>query len=750
MLHGVQERFVNTSAGNLTFLVRDLVAVGGMPIVAGRVYDSALAKDDDFGPGWKLTLREEITRSGARLSFTDASNSTYALEIDGSTVKPVHPASTPVKSGEILQGGDVIVLRSLDLTRRFEDMRGVYRLVKARHRYGSVRLTYRDDGRIESAASKTATLRFERRADGRVTAVRDDHGRSAVYKYDSRGQLAHARDLAGGRWRYRYANGRVASMEDPRGKVILHAVYDAAGRVSWIEVQGEKSAFAYRRTTTRAVDGLGRTTVFHRAKSGATEGVESPSGTFSQLAFDGSGRPARVLRDGAKVASLGYDAEGRLAALTRSRDETRFAHGAQGLSRVVGAETAKYGYDRAGRLVAATDADGVRNYQYDAAAFPSRIEIDQWKTTVRHDAKGQTTRVSRDGRTLVEYAYQADGRVASIKHRGKSGATADYRYDARGLREAASYSSGADSTLGYDATGNLISYVLESPHAKHSQEYELGDHNEVLRIRNGGEKAGPDVVFRYDEAGRVLGMDAGKRGSTVSYDALDRVTRVTLDGDAVVNYGYEISEEDAVAASDRRTGETLTPFGSSPVFGTMDSVVYARPRPSTHEAVSYSPALKTFEATWRHLVPDALRLAALEKRDLPVRGETPMPAPFGHDRPSNALFLPPEYRAVNCHICSSSIQSVSVFADPATAGSPTSISTRIRGSCTIHRLFGRPAHGCIRCGTGTARRLMHSDPARPRLRAAMSTDVPASTTRWTQSNVHSVSRCLRWAEALAG
>lgn len=37
MFQGVQERLVNTSSGNLTFLVRDLVAVGGMPIVAGRV-----------------------------------------------------------------------------------------------------------------------------------------------------------------------------------------------------------------------------------------------------------------------------------------------------------------------------------------------------------------------------------------------------------------------------------------------------------------------------------------------------------------------------------------------------------------------------------------------------------------------------------------------------------------------------------------------------------------------------------------
>ena len=48
---GVQENFVNTSTGALTFLVRDLVRVGGMPIVMGRVYDSTLTGGSDFGPG---------------------------------------------------------------------------------------------------------------------------------------------------------------------------------------------------------------------------------------------------------------------------------------------------------------------------------------------------------------------------------------------------------------------------------------------------------------------------------------------------------------------------------------------------------------------------------------------------------------------------------------------------------------------------------------------------------------------------
>ena len=58
---GVQESFVNTSTGSMTFLVRDLVRVGGMPIVMGRVYDSTVEEGGDFGPGWKLTV---IVRPG--------------------------------------------------------------------------------------------------------------------------------------------------------------------------------------------------------------------------------------------------------------------------------------------------------------------------------------------------------------------------------------------------------------------------------------------------------------------------------------------------------------------------------------------------------------------------------------------------------------------------------------------------------------------------------------------------------------
>lgn len=108
--HGVQENFVNTSAGNLTFLVRDIVRVGGMPIVMGRVYDSALSAQDDaagdFGPGWKLSVREAVAEDGDGLAYTNASNVTYALVVDdGGDIVPASPALAPVSSGSVRETG---------------------------------------------------------------------------------------------------------------------------------------------------------------------------------------------------------------------------------------------------------------------------------------------------------------------------------------------------------------------------------------------------------------------------------------------------------------------------------------------------------------------------------------------------------------------------------------------------------------------------------------------------------------------
>ena len=60
------------------------------------------------------------------------------------------------------------------------------------------------------------------------------------------------------------------------------------------------------------------------------------------------------------------------------------------------------------------------------------------------------------------------------------------------------------SALGYDAGGNVVRYELATGgRTVLSQDYEIGDYNEVVRIRTG---EGPDVSSEYDSAGRLTGM----------------------------------------------------------------------------------------------------------------------------------------------------------------------------------------------------------------------------------------------------
>lgn len=215
---GVQENFVNTSAGNLTFLVRDLVRIGGMPIVMGRVYDSFLGGGDaarDFGPGWKLAVRESLSERGGRLIYRDASNAEYLLEVRGGDIAPAVPALAPVSSGQLhrTRAASVVELRTGDIVRHFvkrhppgpsrasENPDRPWRLTRVHHPRGWLRIEWQA-GVVARIESDAGSVSFVRRTDGRIIVARDDLDRAVGYNYDEQGRLATATDLAGGRWSY--------------------------------------------------------------------------------------------------------------------------------------------------------------------------------------------------------------------------------------------------------------------------------------------------------------------------------------------------------------------------------------------------------------------------------------------------------------------------------------------------------------------------------------------------------------------
>ena len=682
---GVQENFVNTSTGALTFLVRDLVRSGGMPIVMGRIYDSKLTDGPDFGPGWKLSVIEEVRREDASFVYRDASNAHFVLNVSGSDLVPAVPAITPVVSGSTRTTGDgvgIVVLESADGTlRRFKEDGDVWRLVHVRHDRGWVRLEWRR-GMLAEVTSDRGWVRIRRLADGRVGSMMDDLGRTVAYSYDAEGRLGGVTDLAGGAWTFAYSGDALASVTDPRVKVVLASSWNG-NRIRRIRVLHETTDFRYAGNSTTATNLLGWSTVYRYGDSGLTESITDRMGTTTELAFDTERRPTTVTRDGVMVARLGYHADGCLKSLRRTEGNTRFTCSRRGVTVAEGAWTARYRFSER-RVVESNDDAGRRAYRYADDGSLAGVTVDGLDTELRASPDGVIAEVFRNGRPMVSYAYTAGGRVSSIDYGEQR--SASFSYDRRGLRTSAQYGYGDASaitaTMAYDAAGNLTRHDIgETSATATEQTYRIGDYNEVLWVRtgDGGDRA--DLTFGYDSAGRLTSTGIGERSATVEYDALDRVTRLVVDGETLLDETYGPDDADAVARQDRRTGGVLVAAPVSPVFGTMESIVHARPRSTEFGVVAYSPSRKTFEIRLDALAPDALLLASLRARMVPLGEETPSPAPFGHDKPSNSLFLPPEFRSVNCQVCTGAVFDVYLTVTPVPAFCPTSYRAVIDGYC---------------------------------------------------------------------
>src|SRR5437016_2027746 len=83
IFNGVQVNFVNVGAGNLTFLRRDLVASGRIPIVLARVYDSNSAGSLELGTGWKFSAGESLVIAGGKAHLSAESGSVIDFIQDG-------------------------------------------------------------------------------------------------------------------------------------------------------------------------------------------------------------------------------------------------------------------------------------------------------------------------------------------------------------------------------------------------------------------------------------------------------------------------------------------------------------------------------------------------------------------------------------------------------------------------------------------------------------------------------------------
>ena len=484
---GLRVGFVNTSSGNLTFLRRDIVTRAQGPVVFARAYDSRIAADADFGPGWRLSLAEELLVDGDAATYIDESGARHAFAWTG-TARAASPP-TPRHAATTLDFADVdgirvAVLEDGATVRTFEqaDAAG------ARHVVGLVRTPARelvfdyDGGRLRTVSHDGETLfDIERDRDGRIAAVRDDHGRSVRYAYDADGRLETVRDIAGSDWHYRYRDdGLLGGAVEPEGRTYLAADYDAAGRVVRAFADGRLHDYAYAPGGTTVAEAAGEVHTLTRNAAGATTALSSTTGVSWSLTLDGANRVSTLTLP-ARTIGYAYGGHGKVATMT-------VADSVSGTTRVH-----SYDYDAQGRLtaVAGGGADAIVTY---AAG------------TVRIDGGGEV------------FTYEVDdrGRVASVRR----GADPEIRVARDGAGDIVEISNGYRSVrFGRDALGRIVDVTFADGRSARYFYDDLG--SRVLAERGDG----GSVAYEYDGAGNTTGVEQTRRDG-----ATRRLTAAAIDG----------------------------------------------------------------------------------------------------------------------------------------------------------------------------------------------------------------------------
>ncbi|MDQ1133914.1 YD repeat-containing protein [Pseudoxanthomonas winnipegensis] len=388
--------------------------------------------------------------------------------------------------------------------------------------------------RIELSSSASATQISVQDSAGRtVSSIRQDaqasaDTRSEHYYYDAQGQLRASEDALGGRSYWFYdEKGRVIAKVGTAGQTTTYQ-YDSADRV--VSTTDHANLVT---TSDWLVDG--------------------------QVAENWSDLDATLVRDAQqdRTTLSFYDKAGRLYKQTNAIGTTTL-YTYDGLGRLSGtsegtgsaARTTRNFYDLSGALVGTLDAEGyLSEYAYDAAGR----RVQQVRYAVATDATQRAAGTLDALRPASDTADQTtrwfyDRRGNLIGELDPEGYVTEYIYDEAGNSRATRryYHAAAAQVRASDWAQILSNVSAYADGQVYRQERRQYDDRGLLSVSV--DQGGLTTRYRYDAAGRVLGVERGdgsiKRTATTAYNAFGEVT-AELDGVGNAAVAAASSEEAA-------------------------------------------------------------------------------------------------------------------------------------------------------------------------------------------------------------
>ncbi len=353
--------------------------------------------------------------------------------------------------------------------------------------------------------------------------------------------------------RYTYtASGELRAVYDRSGTQVRGFTYDAehAGRMVAHHYAGRpESRYRYDDTTRSEYDEAGRLKAqtdaagrrteyrLHMA-SGKLTSVILPDGRTVRYGYNSQLQLTSVTYPDGLRSSRKYDRQGRLAEeISRNGNITRWFYDSPRSSLPGAVEdgigvTRRITRNRYGQLRAFTDCSGyMTRYEYDRYGQQIAVHREEGISTYSsYNPRGQlVSQKDAQGRE-TRYEYSAAGDLtATISPDGKR---STIEYDKRG-RPVSVTEGGLTRSMGYDAAGRIT--VLTNENGSQS----TFRYDPVDRLTEQRGFDGRTQRYRYSATGQLVHSEDEGLITLWHYDASDRITHRTVNGDPAEQWQYD-------------------------------------------------------------------------------------------------------------------------------------------------------------------------------------------------------------------
>ncbi|MCW3802984.1 RHS element core protein [Escherichia albertii] len=409
------------------------------------------------------------------------------------------------------------------------------------------RYTYTARGEVLAVYDRSGTqvrgFTYDAEHTGRMVAHHYAGRPESRYRYDDTGRVTEQVNPEGLDYRFEYGQDRVTITDSLNRREVLYT--EGEGGLKRVVKKAHADGSITRSEYDEAgrlkaqTDAAGRRTEYslHMA-SGAVTAVTGPDGRTVRYGYNSQRQVTSVTYPDGLRSSREYDEKGRLAAETsRSGETTRYSYDDPASELPTGIQDAtgsmkQMAWSRYGQLLAFTDCSG----------YTTRYEYDRY---------GQRTAVHREEGLSIYSIYDSRGRLTGQKD--AQGRETNYEYSAAGDLTAIIAPDGSRSETKYDAWGKAISTTQGG--LTRSMEYDAAGRITVLTNENGSQSTfrydpvdrlkeqrgfdGRTQRYHYDLTGKLTQSEDEGLITLWHYDASDRITHRTVNGDPAEQWQYD-------------------------------------------------------------------------------------------------------------------------------------------------------------------------------------------------------------------